>query len=127
MYASSLQRAMQTAEILNEKLNLPLTFHDELQEVNFGVFNGTPYLGEYKKRHRMVDYNWHPSGEDVVDVKKRVLKILKRIHAENGDGEALIVAHGGIIRMMHFLEFGEPLGEIENASLYSFDLDKILK
>lgn len=126
IYSSSLGRARETAEILNQNLKLPITFHDELREVNFGVLNGTPYLDEYKKRHVSVDYDWRPSGECVEDMKKRLLKILETIRNENKDGEVLIVAHGGIIRMMHLLEFGKIIGEIENASIHTFDLDKIL-
>ena|SRR5258708_2803614 len=127
MYSSSLERAKQTAMILNEVLCVPLTFHDELKEVNFGILNGTPFLDEYKQRHRMQDYDWRPSGESFEQVKTRVLKLAKEIREENDNEEVLIVAHGGIVRLLHFLEFGEPLSEIENASLHSFDLDKILK
>ena len=127
IYSSSLERAKQTAKILNETLKVLLTFHDELKEVNFGVLNGTPFLDEYKKRHKMLDYDWRPSGESFAEVKARVLKFLERIRKENKDEEILIVAHGGIIRLLHFLEFGKPLDEIENTSLHSFDLDKILK
>ena len=52
---------------------------------------------------------------------------MKEIKNNNGDGEALIVAHGGTIRTLHFLEFGKPLEDIANASLHSFDLDKIFQ
>ena len=127
IYSSSLGRTKHTAELLNESLNVPITFHDELKEVNFGVLEGTPFLDEFKKKHRSQQYDWRPSGESFDEVKKRVLKILKKIKSENGDREALIVAHGGIVRLMHFLEFGEPLEEVDNASLHSFDLDKIFK
>jgi broad specificity phosphatase PhoE len=127
IYCSSLGRAKQTAEIINEQLGLDLTFHDELKEVNFGDLQGTPYLEQYKKRHMALDYDWRPTGECVEDVKKRVLNILQRISLENKDGEALVVAHGGIIRMLHFLEFNTLMGEIENASTHSFDLGVILK
>ena len=127
IYSSSLGRAKQTAEILNKSLNVPLTFHDELKEVNFGVLNGTPFLDEWKKRHKMLDYDWRPSGENFDDFKTRVLGLLKTIKENNRSEEVLIVGHGGIIRPLHFLEFGEPLNEIENTSLHSFDLDKIIK
>lgn len=126
IYCSSLGRAKQTAGIINAKLNLPITFHDELKEVNFGDLNGTPYLDEYKARHIAMDFDWRPSGECFEDVKERVLKILHQIKSENEDGEALIIAHGGTIRMLHFLELGTVMGKIENASLHSFDLDNIL-
>jgi len=127
IYSSSLERAKETAKILNETLHVALTFHDELKEVNFGILNGAPFLDEYKKRHKMLDYDWRPSGESFEEVKTRVLKFLEKIKKENNDEEILIVAHGGIIRLLHFLEFGEPLNEIENTSLHSFDLDKIIK
>lgn len=127
IYVSSLERAKQTASILNDELKVPMTFHDELREVNFGDLNGTPFLDEYKERHKMLDYDWRPSGESFDDVKARVLKILNVVKNENGDGEALIVAHGGTIRLMHFLETGEYLDNVGNASIQSFDLDKILK
>lgn len=127
MYVSSLERAKQTARYLNSELQVPVTYHDELKEVNFGRLNGTPYLEEFALRHKMVDYDWHPSGENVEDVKKRVLAILKKIKEENEDGQALIVAHGGIVRMLYFLETnGGILDEIGNTSLHSFDIDKIL-
>jgi broad specificity phosphatase PhoE len=127
IYSSSLGRTKQTAEILNGALNVLITFHDELKEVNFGILEATPFLEEFKKKHRTKDYDWRPSGESFEDVKKRVLKILEVIKAERGQEEALIVTHGGIIRLMHMLEFGQPLEEVDNASLHSFDLDKILK
>lgn len=127
VYSSSLNRAKQTAEILNEKLGVGLTFHDELKEVNFGELEGTPFLEEYKERHKKQDYDWGPSGENVEDVKKRILSILRKIKNENSDGEALIVAHGGIVRMFQFLETNEAMEEIGNASVHTFDLDKILE
>ena len=126
MYVSSLSRTRQTAAILNEVRQLPVAFSDDLQEVNFGVLNGTQFLPEHKMRHESMSYDWRPSGESFDDVKRRVLRILGKIQKENGDSEALIVAHGGIIRMLHYLEFGETLGEIKNASLSHFDIDKIL-
>ncbi len=75
----------------------------------------------------MLDYDWRPSGESFDDVRERVVNLLGKIKKENNGEEVLIVAHGGIIRLLHFLEFGELMDEIKNTSLHSFDLDKILK
>lgn len=125
IYSSSLNRAKQTAEIINEKYGVPMTIHNELKEVNFGILNGSPYLDEYKARHQALDYDWRPSGECIEDVKERVLKILEIIRNENTDEEVLVVAHGGIVRLINFLESGEIIKEIENASIHTFDLDKI--
>lgn len=126
IYSSSLGRAKQTAEIINQVLNVPLTFHNELREVDFGILSGTPFLDKHKERHKMLDYDWRPSGESFDGFKKRVVKFLETIKVNN-DEEVLIVAHGGTIRLLHFLESDKILGEIGNTSLHSFDLEKILK
>lgn len=127
IYASSLRRTRQTAELINESLHLPVAFCDELMEINFGVLSGTEYIEEYKKHHEAMDYDWRPSGECVDDVKDRVLRILRKIKAENGDGEALVIVHGGIIRMLSYLESGGQLAEVENTAFRAFDLDKIMR
>lgn len=127
MYVSSLGRAKQTADILNSNLGLPITHSDDLREVDFGELNGTPFLQEHQDRHMALDYDWGPSGEKVADVMSRMLRILRKIKHDSGDGEALIVGHGGTIRMLYYLENGKPMGKIENASIFTFDLDKILK
>lgn len=125
IYSSPLLRARQTAEILNGKLHVPLTFHDELKEVHFGVLEGKPFSDELREIYKSQKYDWRPSGESVEDVRKRVLAILKKISSENGDGEALIVAHGGIIRMLYLLETGTPLAakDLGHSTVYSFDID----
>lgn len=73
-----------------------------------------------------MEYDWRPhQGKSFEGVKDRVSKILKKIKDSDKDGEALIVTHGRIIRVIYFLEQGKPLEEVMNASLQSFDLDKI--
>ena len=127
MYVSSLARTRQTAAIINETLHVPIVTCEELKEVNFGVLNGTPYLDTIREKHMSMQYDWRPSGECVAHVRARVLKILTKIKSENGDGEVLIVTSGGVIRMMHWLQYGETLGAVENANMYTFDLDLILR
>ncbi|MES2215771.1 MAG: histidine phosphatase family protein [Patescibacteria group bacterium] len=126
IYSSPLRRAKDTALILNSELNAELSFHDELKEVNFGLLSGTDFTADVKKAHVSMQYDWHShNGESVDDVKNRVLRFLKTLKATK-EGESLIVAHGGIIRLLYFLEQGKLMEEIGNVSLHSFDLDKIL-
>ena len=128
-YVSSLNRTKDTAKIMNEDLQIPMTFHDELKEVNFGSLEGTPFLPEYKERHKNLNYDWSLyNGENFDDVKNRVLKILDQIKKENDNQtEVMLVTHGGVIRLLTFLESGKILDEVKNASLHTFDLDNILK
>jgi probable phosphoglycerate mutase len=128
IYSSSLLRTKQTANLLNSVLNVPISYYDELKEVDFGSLSGQVFDEDRKKKHKSQQYDWRPErGESFEDVKKRVLKIFEKIKVESKDGEALVVTHGGIIRLMHFLEKGSILDEVANVSLQVFDLDKILK
>ena len=127
MYVSSLGRTRETASYLNAERELPVIYSDDLREVNFGELHGQPMLEEHQSRHAALDYDWGPTGENFEQVKTRMLRILREIKQNNGDGEALIVGHGGTIRTLHYLESGETLGKIENASLFSFDIDKMLR
>lgn len=129
IYASTLLRARQTAEIINQELKLPISFHDELQEVHVGKVTGKAWKdlesGEVlREKHRTVQYDYRPEGEFVDDVKNRVLSFLSRIHTVHADGEVLIITHGGIIRILQLLESGLPslpIDQIKNTFLYSFD------
>ena len=127
MYVSSLGRAKQTAAILNAERALPISYSDDLREVDFGELNGTPFLKEQQEKHVNFTYDWRPSGENFDDVKTRIIRALKQIKMNSNDSEALIVAHGGTIRTLYYLENGKTMGEIENASIFSFDVDKILE
>jgi broad specificity phosphatase PhoE len=127
IYASPLARTRETAEIVSESAKLPITFHEELKEVNFGERNGTPFYPDIRKLHETMQYDWRPSGECVEDVKARVTRVLATIMQENQPGEALIVAHGGIIRLLAYLESQAILGRVENAALYRFDGSRIMQ
>lgn len=134
IYTSSLQRARQTAEIVNSKLNRPISSVDEFAEIHMGTLAGYSWEEmesglELKKKHRTVQFDYRPfGGESVRDVKKRVIAFLKKIKNKHKDNEALIITHGGIIRLLYLLEQKKVVDETEkHVSLLTFDLDKILK
>ncbi|MBI3109470.1 histidine phosphatase family protein [Candidatus Daviesbacteria bacterium] len=133
IYTSPMQRAKQTAEIINSKLKCSVYPVDELTEIRMGSLAGKSWAEmenglELKKKHRTIRFDYRPhGGESAKDVKKRLVEFLKRINGKHGDYEALIITHGGIIRLLHLLEYGKPLvDDIEHISLHTFNLDKIL-
>lgn len=134
IYTSPLQRARKIAEIINSKLNLPLSPIAELTEIHMGSLAGKAWTDmgaglELKKKHRAIEFDYRPQGgECAKEVKNRLLSFLRKIKNKHKDHEVLIVTHGGIIRTLHLLEHNkEILDDIKNISLHIFDLDKILE
>lgn len=133
IYSSPLLRAKQTAEIVNSKLNRPISIQTELTEIHMGSLAGQAWTDmegglELKKKHRAIEFDYRlQGGESAEEVKNRVLAFLKKISSKHSDYEVLIVTHGGIIRTLHLLEHGEEIpDDIKHISLHTFDLNKIL-
>jgi len=134
IYTSPLLRARQTAEIIKTKLHLPVSIQDELTEIHMGSLAGKSWENmesglDLKKKHRTVQFDYRSyGGESVENVKERVITFLKKINNKHNDYEALIVTHGGIIRLLHLLEKGEVVYETEeHVTLLTFDIDRILR
>lgn len=133
IYTSPMLRARQTAELVNDKLQVKLSIIDNLKEVNMGTLVGKAWRDiengeELKVKHRSIQYDYHNiGGESAEDVKARIKAFLQELKKQHQNYEALIVTHGGIIRVMHLLDRGEALiDEVKNISLHVFDLDNIL-
>jgi len=134
IYSSTLLRARQTAEIINAKLNRPISYHNELGEIHMGSLAGKAWVEmkggiKLKIKHRSIQFDYRSyGGESAAEVKKRLTAFLKEIKGKHSDHEALLVTHGGIIRLMYLLEYDQPLvDEIEHILPHTFDLSKILK
>ena len=97
VFASPLQRARRTAEIINAALELPMTLHDDLMEARLGVLEGKTYeagLGDWYK-------GAVPEGAETREAfYARAIAGLNRILTswERRDTYPLVVAHGGIFR-----------------------------
>lgn len=133
IYSSSLLRARQTAEIISSGLHLPISLQDELSEIRMGSLAGKSWEEmegglELKKKHRTVQFDYRSyGGESVADVKKRLVPFFRKINGTYGDNETLIITHGGMIRLIYWLEQGKSVYETEkHVSLLTLDLDKIL-
>lgn len=103
VYASSLQRAADTAAIIAESLGIgPVMLMDDLMENAFGPWQGLT-IGEieeqwpgYLSEHRRPD-----GAEPTAVVFERGMRALRTIAAEHPGEEALIITHAGIMRTLH--------------------------
>jgi probable phosphoglycerate mutase len=117
--ASPLGRAVETMERVRAAFtgNLPpVRIEDRLKEISFGALEGK-LLDELVKEMviapglRTADY-WHYRPEDGESYDDLAV----RIHSMHADiaGPSIIVAHGGIARVLRYLVERAPLDEIVN-------------
>lgn len=110
IYASNLKRAQETANILAKRYHAPVHLCKDLQEMNFGDWEGLTFDEISKdwqdggdKFFEHPEALMPPNGETFMDVQKRGVKALQEIiqqHAHKELEEIAIVAHGAILRTL---------------------------
>ena len=126
--SSPLKRAYETAEIVGEKLKIPVKTDARLREQDFGIWEETD-----RNQAAFLELKKNPAesfngGENLLKVSQRVYAVLDEL--KDRDVTCLIVSHNGVARVM--AAYFETLdGEafyhytIDNASLKAFDYRRI--
>jgi broad specificity phosphatase PhoE len=106
LWASDLSRARETAEIVGARIGLRPTLDARLREANRGRWEGQLFIDIereepdlYAAWRRAGDQFRFPGGESLLDQQQRVTAALQDIHGA-GPLPALVVCHGGSIRVM---------------------------
>jgi probable phosphoglycerate mutase len=119
VYASDLQRARETAEIVAAALGLSVRLEPALREIDVGSWQGLTNT-EVLARFPGVD---RADGETLDAFRERVLGALHAICERHDGGNVLVVAHGGCVRTIQRHLFGEPLPTLENCGVYVVRFD----
>lgn len=135
--ASDLKRSISTANIINEKLKLPIEYIPELREMNNGVLAGMPndeaiakYPGLYFSSLEMEER--YPEGESPLEFYNRIKKFLLQVINDycDFDGNVAIVTHHGVINIIYHVirnvywnNKNKPI-TIKNCSIHILDIDK---
>lgn len=107
IYASDLSRASETAQIVGERLGLPVEIDPDLREKNWGTWEGLTTV----ERDR-VEF----VGESTEAHRERMLRALRRIAERHPDGgRVLVVTHGGSMRRVQTAALGWALPVLENC------------
>jgi broad specificity phosphatase PhoE len=106
IYASDLARARQTAEIVGERLDLPIVLDPELREKDWGTWEGLAAV----ERDR-VEF----VGESTEAHQERILRALERIAEQHPAGHVLVVTHGGSMRRVQTAAMGMAMPVVENC------------
>lgn len=109
VYASTLQRAQQTAEIVAAPHEpVSKTYLRDLEEISWGVFEGQAPSPERDAAMNAVREQWRnghydrsmEKGESVRDVQVRALRAVEHIAMREAGRTALVVAHGRYLRIL---------------------------
>ena len=106
---SPMHRAIQTAEIINKDRNVPIITDERIRERKLGELEGNKVTDETEKK--IWDYNLNyqiPNGENIHDFEKRILEFFNEIKLKYVDKTVLIVAHGGIAKVIKLHLYGMP-------------------
>jgi len=128
VWTSDLARARETGEIIADILGLAApTVDPELRERQFGVFEGLT-RHECAAQHPEAWQQWlaqtgtPPGGEPRADAAARLERALRRI-AATGDGPALVISHGAVMRLYLIDLLGTSVPVMANGTTYVVEHD----
>ena len=107
VYSSDLKRAWLTAQVIASRHHLEVVACSELREINYGSCDGLTFE-EIKRCYPDVaglcaDWSLElefPGGESVAQLTERVSRFLDRLKQQASEQTALIVSHGGPLRLL---------------------------
>ena len=133
IYASPLQRTRESAEIVAERLGLPIAFRDDLIELDFGEWTGATFdsIRAHPKWHA-----WNtqrslaqiPGGESMREVQHRAVEAMTELNERHFGETVVLVSHGDVIRSMLIFALGMPLDfynriEVVQGSLSTIQIE----
>lgn len=116
VYSSDLSRCAEGARLLAEAQGLSPVLRSDLREVHIGEWEGRTWEElkaevpeQWQARLDDIVHYRVPGGENLLDVADRVLPALREIVERHRGGEVLVVAHGGVNRILLLSAIGAPL------------------
>lgn len=109
LYASTMRRAKQTAEILARPHEpMSRTYLRDLSEMDWGIFEGEPPSEERDVSMEALKSSWRKGahdravqeGESIRDVQERAERAVRHILAREAGRTALVVTHGRYLRVL---------------------------
>ncbi|OOZ36061.1 histidine phosphatase family protein [Solemya velesiana gill symbiont] len=114
--SSPLTRCFRFAEELSEKLDLSLSTEDRLREIGFGEWEGRLPAELYEEHPEAISNFWRdpvkhtpPGAEPLEQFKLRVEAAWEDILSRHQGEHLLVVAHGGVNRLIIANVLGIPL------------------
>jgi len=137
--SSPLKRCACFAEQLAKTTQLPLLLNHDLKEMYFGDWEGVSTQQIYETSPELLANFWQkpsqycpPRAETLMQFQTRVLKGFQELLVEMQNQNwqhALVVTHGGVIKLLACLAKHQPLDDLlkmpaELGKLYSFEFSE---
>lgn len=131
--SSDIQRAVHTADIINEELNLKITYDTGLRELDKGDYTGVKKCDLSKEELERIKQfginDRYPNGESMNEFYERMkVYFEKLIEYDN----ALLVTHRGVINMFYYLlndiklSMNKERFGVVHASIHELDINEKL-
>ncbi len=125
VYCSPLQRALQTAEAVARRQQVTAQPVEDLTDLDFGQWEGvsvqevkTKYAETYRLWLERPDLAQVPGGESLQQARKRSLKALDKIIADNKEGVVAIITHRVITKVLECALLG-----LDESHFWNIDQD----
>jgi len=119
IFASPLQRALYTAELIGTETGAPVSVEQQLIEMDVGEMEHLS-LTELRERHPEFLRAWSsaaaadarmPGGETLAEVQQRAWSAVERMHEAYRYGEVIAVTHNFVVLTIVCRAIGLPLGD----------------
>ena len=123
---SPMNRAKQTAEIIINGKEIPIIIDERLRERKLGDFEGNPITEACEKQ--IWDYHLDfkiNGGESLSEFEQRILDFIQDIKKKYNNKTILIIAHGGIAKVIKSYLYGRP--KSENLDDYGMENCEIIE
>ena len=119
IFASPLERTMETAEIIAKKIGMEIIFDERLREVEVGKWEGE----SWDKYLKLYPHSLNPGRTDengiegLEDIQDRLNSFISEINEKYQGKNIVIVSHGGALDVLKGLLLGKNKEEILNSSM----------
>lgn len=125
---SPMLRARQTARLILEGREVPMTLDRRIREQDYGVFEGTCRLAQEFLEYKRHFARRYPGGDSQMTTAQRVYDFLEDVGRRFPKETVLVVCHGGICRIIETY-FHDMTNEeffhfrMGNCEVREYDLD----
>jgi alpha-ribazole phosphatase/probable phosphoglycerate mutase len=138
LFTSPMRRALETAQIIGEKISKKPVIHKAFREMELGPWEGMSERQISRVWPRAwITWNQKPAElklpgrETLEELRRRVLEGVKSIYLNSKDKNILVITHVAIIRVLLIWHAGDSLNcyrtiPVPNAGIFEIKIDKTI-